>query len=227
MAPRVTHHPHEFIDLFLAALNVIIGLLTIFILLQLIRLYRIKQKEAESMDPFLKNAPQFDNLSFSYQSELALNGNNDIKETKYVIYFAFIGILCICISSISGAIFYSETFFSYQSPLSAAAFESIYELFWNLGEISCYCLFVDRLKFSFKNTSHSISTINFILFRIAIAIYLVCALIFALYEFDSVSSSFDTNELFSWIYVFGIETSLARMHAYAHCIHSLLISYSV
>merc|ERR1712228_358852 len=128
------------------------------------------------------------------------------KETKFVFYFVFIGILCICISSIFGAIFYSETYFLYQSSLSSAAFESIYELFWNLGEISCYCLFVDRLKFSFKTTSHSISKINFILFRIAIIIYLLCALIFALYEFDTVSSSFNTTELFSWIYVFGIET---------------------
>merc|ERR1712129_250983 len=34
----------------------------------------------------------------------------------------------------------------------------------------------------------------------------LCALAFALYEFDTVSSVFNTNELFSWIYVFGIET---------------------
>eukprot|EP01084_Bolivina_argentea_P312680 541353_1 len=192
---------HQLFDITLAIMNIIICLLSILFLYLLIRLYKSHKQEFENKEYELLQ----DNVSFGYESSLSTPTHSGIKETKNVLYFVMFGIICICIASLCGAIFYSETYLTYQSTFITAAFESMHELFWNLGEIACYCLFVDRLKHSFKHTSHKISSIQFLIFWIAIIIYLLCVIAFCMVEFDSVSSIFNTHDIISWIYVFGIE----------------------
>ena len=197
---------HDFIDLFLAIINLIIAVIASLFVIKLIKIYK-EQKKEENRLRLMTMGSFNDNVSFSYQTDLSGISDVNVKDTKYVIYFSVAGISCICVAGSFGFIFYSETYFTYQSTLTTAAFESIHELFWNLGEIACYLLFVDRLKFVFRKTSYKISEIQFKLFWIAIAIYLLCVITFCLYEFNSVSSMFYTTDVFSWIYVFGIELS--------------------
>ena len=192
---------HELIDLILAILNLLITIIAILFLVKLIKIYLKQKKEDEEI--FMLH----DHVSFSYQSSLSGIDNDDGKDSKYVLYFSIAGIGCVAIAGLFGSIFYSETYFTYQSTFSSAAFESIHELFWNLGEIACYLLFVDRLRFGLGNTSHKISTAQFAFFWISTVIYLLCVLAYCLYEFNSVSSMFYTTDAFSWIYVFGIELS--------------------
>eukprot|EP01084_Bolivina_argentea_P099150 178232_1 len=186
---------HEPFDIILGVLNLFIGIESSLFLIKLIMLY--KKSDIES--PSQRSVSYLSAISYSTQT-------NSINESKYVIYFVICGISCGIIGSLCATIFYFESYFTFNTTVSSAIFESMHELFWNLTEIACYCLFVNRLKASFKHTSHRISRNQLIIFRISIAVYLFCVVTFCLYEVDSVSSAFYTQDAFSWIYVFGIET---------------------
>ena len=116
---------HEIFDVFLSLCNIVIAVLALIFLRSLFQLY--KDEDLDELKEEI-NTPS-DNVSFSYQSV------TQSKESRYVLWFSMAGIACICLAGLFGAIFYSETYFTYQSTTTTAAFEWLHELFWNLGEI--------------------------------------------------------------------------------------------